>query len=82
MSNLYEFKMSLFENGKPEEFLLFVRHFNMNLAASGTLEVGAKFQYLCNIFRREAVRQFDSFSADVEITETLNMDYFIRGLAH
>ena len=34
---LYEFKMPLFENGKPEEFLLFVRNFNMTLPASGTL---------------------------------------------
>ena len=33
MSDLYEFKMSLFENGYPEEFLLFVRYFNMNIAA-------------------------------------------------
>ena len=38
----YEFKMSLFENGDPEEFLLFVRKFNMTLAASGMLEAGAK----------------------------------------
>ena len=47
--DLYEFKMSLFENGKPEEFLLFVCNFNMTLAASGTLEAGAKYQYLRNI---------------------------------
>ena len=35
----YEIKMSLFDNGNPEYFLLFVRdfNFNMNLAASGTL---------------------------------------------
>ena len=44
MSELYEFKMSLFENGKPEEFLLFVRNFNMTLAASGTLEAGEKYK--------------------------------------
>ena len=30
-SELYEFIMFLFENGEPEEFLLFVRNFNMNL---------------------------------------------------
>ena len=44
MSDLYEFKMSLFGNGEPEEFLLFVRNFNMTLAASEILGVGAKFQ--------------------------------------
>ena len=44
MSDLYEFKMSLFENGEPEEFLLFVRNFNTKLGASGKLEADAKFQ--------------------------------------
>ena len=43
-SDLYEFKISLFDNGEPEEFFLFVRNFNMSLVASGTLEVGAKVQ--------------------------------------
>ena len=27
------------------------------------------------------LRQFDSLSSDVEITETLDVDYIIRGLA-
>ena len=33
-SDLYDFKMSFFDNGNPEEFLLFVRNFNMTLVAS------------------------------------------------
>ena len=37
--DLYEFRMSLFDNVETEEFLLFVLNFNMTLAASGTLEV-------------------------------------------
>ena len=57
--------MSLFDNGKPEDFLLFVCNFNMNLAASGMLEADAKFQYLCTLVYGEALRQFDSLSADV-----------------
>ena len=73
--------MSLFDNGELENFLLFVRNFNMTLAASWTLEEGAKYQYLCNIVRVEALRQFDSLSADVEGTETLNVDEIIKGLA-
>ena len=81
MSDLYEFKISLFENGEPEEFLLFVCNFNMTLAVSEMLKLGAKYQYLSNIFRREALRQFDSLSDDVESAETLKVDYIIRGLA-
>ena len=48
---LYELKMSLFDNGGPEEFLLFVSYFNMTLVASGALEAGIKYQYLCTILR-------------------------------
>ena len=59
--------MSLFDNGKLEEFLLFVRNFNMNLAESGMLEVDTEFQYLCTLVRGEALRQFELLSSDVEI---------------
>ena len=67
-SDLYEFSMSLFDNENPEEFLLFVRNFNMALAASGSLETGTKIQYLCTLVRVEALHQFDFFSTDVEST--------------
>ena len=30
-SDLYEFKMALFDNFDPEEFLLFICNFNMNI---------------------------------------------------
>ena len=69
-SDLYEFRMSLFDHGKPEEFLLFVRNFQTTLAATGTLETEAKVQYLCVIFLGEALHQFDLLSADVENTDT------------
>ena len=74
--------MSLFDNGDPEDFLLFIRNFNMTLAASGSLEAGAKYQYLCILVREEALCLFYSFSVDVGGTEILNIDYIIRGLAH
>ena len=58
MSDLYEFKIDLFDKGDLEELLLLVRNFNMTLAASGTLETGAKVQYICTLVRGEALRQF------------------------
>ena len=60
---------------------MLVHNFNVTLAASGTLDAGAKYKYLCTIVRNEALRQFDSLSADVEGAETLNIDYSIKGLA-
>ena len=79
-SDIYEFSMSLFENGDMEEFLLFVSNFNTTVAALGTLETCTNIQYLHPIFHGEELRKFDSLSADVESTEPLNMEYIIKGL--
>ena len=35
--DLYDFKMSLFDHGDLEDFLLFERNFNMTLASTGML---------------------------------------------
>ena len=64
-SNLYGFKMSLFDHGKPEEFLLIILSFNMTLAATWTLDMDAKIQYLCTVVCGEELRQFDLLSADI-----------------
>ena len=59
--DLYKHKMALFDNGEPEEFLLFICNFNMNLEASGTLDMSEKFQYLHTLVCGELLRQFDIF---------------------
>ena len=50
-SNLYEFRMSLFYQSDPEEFISFVRNFQTTLAATGTLETEAKVRYLRRLVR-------------------------------
>ena len=80
-SYLYEFRISLFDNGDPEVSLFFGRKFNMTLVESGMLETDTKFQCLHTLVHGEVLHQFDSFSADVESTETLNVEYIIKGLA-
>ena len=50
-SDLYELKMVLFDNGEPEEFLLFIRNFNITLEASGTLLSGANILLLDILIR-------------------------------
>ena len=45
-SDLYGFKMALFDNGDPEGFLLFVMNFQMILKASRILASGMKIKYL------------------------------------
>ena len=77
----FEFKMALFDNGKPEEFLLFIKNFNMTLEASGMLNSGAKIQYLHTLVHGEVLRQFDTLYADVGSTTSENLKYIILGLS-
>ena len=65
--------MSFFNNVELEILLLFMRSFNMTLAASGTLEAGVKVQYLHTLFHGEVLHHFDSLSSDVEIADPLTV---------
>ena len=76
-SDLYEFKMALFDNNDKEEFFLFAQNFNMNLEASGTLQADAKIQYLCMHVQEEALRQFGTFSSHVESITPLKLEAII-----
>ena len=62
--DIYELMLSLFDHGEPEDFLLFVRNFQMTLAATGTLETEANVKYLRKLVRKEALRRFELISAD------------------
>ena len=57
-SDLYGFRMSLFDHGNPEELLLVVRKFKMILASTGTMDTELKVQYICTLVRGEVLRQF------------------------
>ena len=75
------FNMDLFENDKPEEFLLFVHNFNTTLAASGTLTTEAKVQYLHLIVHVKALLQFYALYDDKECTNPLTAETIILRLA-
>ena len=48
-SDLYEIKMAFFDNKEPEEFLLFIRNFNMTIEVYVILKYRAKIQYICTL---------------------------------
>ena len=48
-SDLYEFKVSMFDHSETREFLLFIRKLNLTLAATGTLDMDERNQYLCTL---------------------------------
>ena len=74
--------MYLFYQANPEEFLLFIRNFQMTLVSTGTLETEEKVQYICTLVHGEALRQFYLLSADMKNIETpLYVDYLLKGLA-
>ena len=53
----------------------------MTLEATGMLDIYARIQYLCMLVHGKTLRQFDLFSTEIENTETINVDYYIKGLA-
>ena len=50
-SDIYEFKMALFDNGEFDEFLLFMQNSNMMLNESWMLTDNKKLQYIRTIIR-------------------------------
>ena len=61
-SDLYVLKMTLFDNGGQEKFLLNVSNFNMAMKDLGTLELSTKAQDIHTLVGEEVLRQFDALS--------------------
>ena len=78
--DFYKLKMALFDNGDPEEFLLFIRKFQMTLKASGTITSGSNIQYICMLVCGEAFCQIDTLSSEVRSTtsEHLNSLFWVE----
>ena len=79
-SDLYEFKIVLFDNSAIGEFLLFARNFNVTLKASGTLNSGVNIQYRCNLVRGEELCQFDTLPTKVGSAIPENLTSIILGV--
>ena len=79
-SDMYEFKIALFDNGKPEELLLFMRNFKIMLEASGTISTKKNLQYFCKLLHGEVLHMFDSFYAQVGSTTTAHLNRVIMSL--
>ena len=72
--------MALFDNGKPKEFLMFVRNLTMTLKASGTLQTGMNIQYFCTLVCGKLLHQFDALSAEVKSASPVTLESIILGL--
>ena len=72
--------MALFDNGYPEEFLLFIRNFQITPKASVNLSDGTNIHYLFTVLYGEALHQIDTLSVEVGITTRANLNRIILGL--
>ena len=80
-SDLYEFNIYILIHENQEEFLLFIHNLSLTFAVTGTLEMDANIQYLRTLVCGEALGQVYLFFPDIEYTETLNVNWYIKGLA-
>ena len=76
-SYLYEFKITLFDDGDPEEFLLFVQNFQITLEVLWKLSAGVKIQYICTIVRGEALHQLEMLYVEVVNTTSKHLKLII-----
>ena len=72
--DLYEFKMTLFDNGEPKKFLLFV------LEDLTMLTANTKIQYLHTLLCGEAIRHFGTLCDQVGSTPIAHLNRFILGI--
>ena len=69
-SDIFEFKMVLFENGYPKEFLLSQRHRQMTLKAPINMTSGSNIHYLRTLICGEALCEFESMCQIGNTTNT------------
>ena len=79
-SEMYDFIMTLFENGELEYFLLFHIKYRMTLDASETLTVDAKIQYIHTFLHGEALREFETLCVHIGNMTTLHLNRILLGL--
>ena len=71
---MYEFKMDLFYNFKPEVFNLFVHNFSITLEVSGTLAANSKIQNLHTILHSKVLQKFDTLCFQIDSKAVIHLD--------
>ena len=75
--DLYELKIVLFDKSESEEFLLFIKNFQMTLKSSVILIDDRNIQYICTLVRGEALHHIDTLSSEVGSTNSEHLKYII-----
>ena len=72
--------MAFFDNGDPEEFLLFIWNFKLALRTLVTLTDSANIHNLCMILHGKVLVQFDNLCSQIGSTNTAHLNWVNLGL--
>ena len=78
---MYEFKISLFDNGKLESFLFLILNIKMTLEASVMFADNVKLHYLSTLLRGESLCEFDNFCIQIRILVVIHLNQLVLGLS-
>ena len=78
-SDLYEFKMDLFDNVDLEYLLLFVRNFQITLEVLGVIAASAKIKYLCTLLSGGELHQLYMLYVEVGSTTRTYSNHTVLG---
>ena len=78
--DMYEFKMDLFDNCKPEQFLLLVSNIKMELEVSGIITSNTKLQFLCNLLFGKSLCKFETLCLKIWSMTMTHLNQVILGL--
>ena len=59
----YKFKMTIFEDGRPEDLLQFLNNFNKVIDGTGMTTVTERIYFICTLLRGEALHEFDNLAS-------------------
>ena len=59
---MYELKIAMLKNGKPEEFLMIAKNFNTTIDGTGTTYVSGRINYIRTMFCGEYLQKIDELA--------------------
>ena len=80
LSQTYELKIAMFENGKPEELIKTMNNFKTAINGTGTTSVSGKTNYLYTLQHREYLQEFDDMEIQVTGTKDAHTTPIKEGL--
>ena len=79
-SEMYEFKIDLFDNGDTEEFLLFQRNYQITIESTGSITMGEKIQYVHTWLLGEYLLGYETLYKQTGNSNTTHLNQILFGL--